>query len=278
MTKAAVRAMDAVQAAGAEHFGATVENFVVTGASKRGWTTWLTAAVDRRVKALAPMVIDVLNMGPQMRRQLATWGKFSEQIEDYTARGLQRAMLLPQGRQLLQVVDPYAYRNRLQQPKLIILGTNDRYWPLDALGQYWDGLASPKHVVYVPNNGHGIKDLDRVVGGLSALTRSVSGGPAMPDFSWNIERGPSALRLALTAGEAPKDVRLWKAAAPTLDFREAQWTSTDLSLSDLKAVAEGPAPDRGHVAYLAEARFDRPSAAFPLSLSTNVTILPGLPT
>ena len=54
MTKAAVRAMDAVSAFAASPAGgnATVSSFVVSGASKRGWTTWTTAAVDRRVVAV----------------------------------------------------------------------------------------------------------------------------------------------------------------------------------------------------------------------------------
>ena len=48
MTKSAVRAMDAVTAftASAEGGGSEVTRFVVSGASKRGWTTWTTAVTD----------------------------------------------------------------------------------------------------------------------------------------------------------------------------------------------------------------------------------------
>src|SRR5205807_8803632 len=54
MTKSAVRAMDTIGAfcrstAGG---GVTVDKFVVSGGSKRGWTTWTTAAVDKRVIAI----------------------------------------------------------------------------------------------------------------------------------------------------------------------------------------------------------------------------------
>ena len=63
MAKSAVRAMDAVQAV-AKEGASDVERFMVPGASKRGWTTWLTGAVDDRVAAIAPMVIDTLNSRP----------------------------------------------------------------------------------------------------------------------------------------------------------------------------------------------------------------------
>lgn len=64
MTKSAVRAMDTITALLASEAGgkSTVDTFVVAGGSKRGWTTWTTAAVDRRVVAICPIVIDVLNM------------------------------------------------------------------------------------------------------------------------------------------------------------------------------------------------------------------------
>src|SRR5947209_11779959 len=48
MTKSAVRAMDTVTAC----CGTAVDKFVVSGGSKRGWTTWTTAAVDKRVVAI----------------------------------------------------------------------------------------------------------------------------------------------------------------------------------------------------------------------------------
>lgn len=61
MTKAVVRAMDAVtEFAGQKNY--KVEKFMVAGASKRGWTTWTTAAVDERVFAAVPIVMDFLNM------------------------------------------------------------------------------------------------------------------------------------------------------------------------------------------------------------------------
>ena len=54
MVKSAVRGMDAVQAFAEQESGHEITRFVVSGASKRGWTTWLTAAVDPRVQAIAP--------------------------------------------------------------------------------------------------------------------------------------------------------------------------------------------------------------------------------
>ncbi len=145
MVKSVTRAMDALQAFSREASNAktvpntanaTVQNtalvpftrFLITGASKRGWTSWLTAVAEAetgRVAAIAPMVYDNLNLLAQMPHQREVTGGYSASIHDYTELDLQARMATPEGAQLAQMVDPYTYLDRLTLPKLIINGAND---------------------------------------------------------------------------------------------------------------------------------------------------------
>jgi len=63
MTKAGVRGLDTL-AAFTKTLYPTVhlDSFAVAGASKRGWNTWTVSAVDKRVKAAIPIVMDIWNM------------------------------------------------------------------------------------------------------------------------------------------------------------------------------------------------------------------------
>ena len=232
MVKSVVRAMDAVQECVKREWKLDIEHFTVTGASKRGWTTWLTAAVDSRVGAIAPMVIDVLNMGPQMKHQVETWGRYSEQLHDYTRRGIQQYMNSTPGQSLRAIVDPYSYRKTLSQPKLILLGTNDRYWPLDSLNLYWNDLVGDKYVLYVPNNGHGLHDLGRVIGTISALHRHSMGQLDLPKLGWDLKSTGSRLELDLTSDKRPTKVSAWIATSATKDFRQSRWKSVEVTEHD----------------------------------------------
>jgi PhoPQ-activated pathogenicity-related protein len=274
MVKSAVRAMDAIEEFARAEWQLDVEHFLVTGASKRGWTTWLTGAVDPRVNAIAPMVIDMLNMKPHMELQELSFGGYSEQIHDYTEKGLQDHMDSSRGDALRSIVDPYSYRSQLKQPKLIILGTNDRYWPVDALNLYWDDLEGEKYILYVPNNGHGLRDHMRLVGTVSALHEQITGGKAMPKLEWKYEDRGDSLRLVLSSDTKPEAVRSWNAASETRDFREASWESQDVSASDgegRRFVVEIEKPANGFAAVFAEAEFNgRPMAFY---LSTNLRVV-----
>jgi PhoPQ-activated pathogenicity-related protein len=271
MVKSAVRAMDVVQEYTSKEWNLGIESFTVTGASKRGWTTWLTSAVDPRVTALAPMVIDMLNMTPQMKHQLESFGDYSEQIQDYTSKGLQNFLDTDKGKALAGIVDPFSYRQILTQPKLIILATNDRYWPLDALNLYWDGLSGEKYILYVPNNGHGIKDVARVAGGLNALHHHVANGMKLPKLEWKFAEANGKLNLRITSDIAPEKVQVWTAKSKTRDFRDSEFTAEPTVADGNAHLFQLAVPESGYAALLGEATFN--GQPVPFNLSTNVRIV-----
>lgn len=76
MVKSGVRAMDAIQEF-LKSENVDIQNFVVAGASKRGWTTWLIGSVDKRVSAIIPIVIDALNSEAITKHHFEVLGFFS---------------------------------------------------------------------------------------------------------------------------------------------------------------------------------------------------------
>jgi len=279
MVKSVVKAMDVLQAFGKKERGAPIDKFIVAGASKRGWTTWLTAAVDPRVRAIAPAVIDTLNMREQMPRQLQAFGAYSSRLAPYSSRGLLPIPETPEGQRLLSMVDPWAYRDRLTMPKLIINGTNDFYWATDALNLYWNGIPADKWVLYVPNAGHNLRRQDRpqpdqlndLIDGLAAFSRHQISGTPMPNLSWKHESVNGKLRLTIAATPAPTGARLWIAQTPTTDFRTAKWNEQEVSLSNGKIVGEVTPPDKGHLAFFGEVDYEIDGLRYHLSTQVRMT-------
>jgi PhoPQ-activated pathogenicity-related protein len=272
MTKSAVRGMDAIQGIVKERWKAQIDSFTVAGASKRGWTTWLTAAADKRVMAIAPMVIDVLNMQVQMDHQRATWGEFSDEIADYSTLDLPAQLKTPRGQSLLSIVDPYSYRRQITQPKLILLSTNDRYWPLDALKNYWPGLSNPKHVLYVPNQGHGLSDPERVITGLSAIHRYAAVGKPLPATTWSFATTKDALTVQLKADRPTQRVLVWTARSASRDFRDSPWTSSECPKAKDGYACSVERAKEGYTAAFAETSFkDDGIPAFSTSTTVCIT-------
>jgi PhoPQ-activated pathogenicity-related protein len=310
MVKAAVRGMDAVQAFAAQEWGLPLERFTVLGGSKRGWTTWLTGAVDPRVTKLVPIVIDVLNFEAQMPHQTAVWGAPSRALAPYSERGLLGALASDRGADLRRIVDPYSYREELTQPKLIVNATNDVFFPIDDLNFYWNGLQGPKHVLYVPNNGHDINDFGRLIpavvafagvrdgavaGSSSAATSgspdaAESGSPSagdsgspsaatagsptgrLPRILWQYGGSGDDVRLCVRSDMPPRSVVLWSAVSEDPDFRDELFASAPVSAAtDGVYVADVPAPDAGYKVAFAELAFGDGEARY--TLSTNVRVV-----
>lgn len=278
MVKSVVKTMDALQAFSEQEWKVPVQSFVITGASKRGWTTWLTGATDPRVKAIAPLVIDTLNMKAQTPYQLKSFGKYSDQIHDYTERGLVPMPDTADAKRLWAMVDPWVYRERLKMPKLLLNGANDPYWTTDAMNLYWDDLSGPKWVTYVPNAGHnleqrgedGSKDRRRAVHSLAAFARHVIDDTPMPKLIWKHDDASNVARLTIDAEPAPKAARLWVASAPTRDFRQSRWKDLTLTAGG-KIVGEVPVPTSGSVVFFAELDYD--AGGLSHQLSTQMRIL-----
>jgi len=279
MVKSVVKAMDALQGFGKEAWGESIERFIVAGASKRGWTTWLTAAVDRRISAIAPVVIDTINMRAQMPRQLEAFGTYSARLAPYTRRGLLPIPETPEARRLLDMVDPWTYRDRLTMPKLIINGTNDYYWATDALNLYWDGIPGGKWVRYVPNAGHNLRRQDRpprdqlndLINGLAAFSRHQITRIPMPTLNWSYEPVSGKERLVIAARPAPSGARLWVAQGPSMDFRAAKWTRQEIRLQDGRIIGEVALPEKGRLAFFGELDYEIDGVVYHLSTQLRIT-------
>jgi PhoPQ-activated pathogenicity-related protein len=273
MAKSLVRAMDALQAFAKTEWKTELKSFVVSGASKRGWTTWLTAAADPRVKAIAPAVIDMLNFGKQLPHQVLSFGKPSEMVHDYTDRGLVPIPDTTAAKRLWAMVDPWMYRDKVTMPKLIILGSNDPYWPQDALNLYWDDLKGDKWVLYVPNAGHGLeqnygegrKDRNRVLSTLSHYARCETRGEPMPKLGWKHGEAGEKMTLTVTSEPAPKAARLWLADAPTRDFRKAKWAERPADLDGGTVTGAVEKPAEGWRTFFAECEYEKDGQTFYLS-------------
>jgi PhoPQ-activated pathogenicity-related protein len=272
MTKSAVRALDTVQQFAQKQGGQQLTRFVVSGASKRGWTTWLTAAVDRRVAGIAPMVIDTLNMKKQVEWAEKCYGRQSERINDYTQLNLHLNLDEPGMIKLRNAVDPYSYRERYNIPKLLLLGTNDPYWTVDSLRHYWDDLPEPKLVFQTPNAGHDLGDRKDAYQTLAAFFQMVSDRQPLPRFTWKFKSGP-APEVSLEVKPDAKVTRLWSSESVDRDFRNELWSGRVLQHDAGRANGRLVSPQTGYRAYLAEVTLTSPTGD-AYKLSTEARVLP----
>ena len=257
MVKSALRAMDAVQEFSASRLNRNTADFFVAGASKRGWTTWLSAASgDSRIKAIGPMVIDMLNMPVSLNNQLTAYGAYSEQIDDYVKLEIPQSTGSKEGKAVTTMIDPYSYRKKLGVPKMIFIGTNDEYWTVDAVKFYINELPGQTMLHYVPNAGH---DLG---GGISALqTLGVLYGKMLqskpyPVLQTTAKVTDGKVELSIDAPlEELDELLIWSATSGTMDFRKQKWGSTSAGKGQAINKISVTLPSTGYKAFYVDARY-----------------------
>lgn len=241
MVKSVVSTMDMIE----KLMG--IKKYAVTGASKRGWTTWLTAVVDERVFAIIPIVFDNLNFPQQFEHQIQMYGQYSQMLKPYTSRGLAEMISSKTGQELLNAVDPYSYKERLTMPKLIINATNDQYWTVDSAALYFNDLKGQNFILYVPNNNHGIKNIPYVLDNTSSFLKLVIAGK-LPRVVWSSEESG----ITVSQSEGLKEVYMWRAMSDTTDFRKSIWVRIPQNLTGGFYHVDPEPPSGKHIAYYLE--------------------------
>ena len=277
MVKSGVRAMDAVE----EFLKHAVDRWVVSGASKRGWTAWLVAAADKRVIAVVPMVIDALNSEAITRHHFEAYGFFSSALNDYVEQGLfPHKIGTPEYQAVLKIEDPYNYRDEAQLrsiPKYMINAAGDEFFLPDNSQFYFGDLRGEKYLRYEPNAKHNLAGSDAREN-LTAFYQSILEGGKRPRFSWK-KLADGTLRVETQ--DQPSDVRLWQATNPKardfrLDVIGKAYTATSLKPVS-KGVYEGRVPKPaggGYTAFFIELTYARGPAKAPFKFTTEVSIVP----
>lgn len=262
MVKTAIKAMDAVQEFAKQNANVNVKRFVVSGASKRGWTTWLTGASDSRVAAIAPMVIDILNMPVNLEYQVKMFNGYSEQIEDYVKLEIPQTATSEKGKAITTMVDPYSYRRKLTMPKMLFMGTNDEYWTVDAVKHYIDSIPGKNYIHYVPNVGHDLGDKKQALTALSAFFGETIGNKPYPELTPSITYTPKKITVKIKAtSKELTGVSLWQADSHDTDFRDNKWTSKEIVIkkkSDVVTVVP-EYPTSGYRAFYIDLKYKDPN-------------------
>jgi len=286
MTKAAVRAMDTIQSYVPMVAGRStaIDGFVVAGASKRGWTTWTTAAVDSRVIAIVPLVIDLLNVEVSFSHHWSALGFWAAAVHDYEDMGIMDWMGTAEIHSLWEIVDPYWYRDRYTMPKYIINSSGDDFFLPDSSQFYFNNLPGEKHLRYVPNTDHGL-NADAMYSML-AYYKAILAGASLPEFSWTLE-GDDSIRVLTNPLDPPSEVNLWQATnLSARDFRKNPyptqghpaptpvWTSSALSSqSGGVYIGRVSQPPTGWAAFFVELIYNS-GGPNPYKFTTEINVVP----
>jgi len=274
MTKSAVRAMDTItDVMKAE--GTEVNKFVVSGGSKRGWTTWTTAAVDSRVVAIVPAVIDLLNIVPSFEHHWRVYGFWSPAIKDYVENDIMKWSGTPRYKEMLKIVEPYEYRDRLTMPKFVVNASGDQFFLPDSSQFYWKGLKGEKLLRYVPNTNHSLGGSDARES-IGAYYSMILNSKPRPRFTWKFAKNGD---IEVRVTDKPAEVKLWQANDPEkrdfrLDTIGKAYKSTPLEETKTGLyVAKAPKPEKGYTAYFVELTYAS-GTKYPLKVTTGVRVTP----
>jgi len=191
MAKATVRGMDTIAAFATEHLKLPeIKRFGVSGASKRGWSAWLTAAADQRIEVMAPIVMDMCNFHPNLHHQYRAYGGWTWAFQDYYAENITQDLDDAWFADLLAAADPYAFFDRYNERKLakfVVDGTWDEFFMPDDEQFWWADLQQPKYFLMNADADHSqATAIETDIPSLATFIGSYLNEVEMPEIEWEI--------------------------------------------------------------------------------------------
>ena len=117
---------------------AHIKGWTVSGASKRGWTTWLVGATRcdscaAKILGIIPLVPIVPDIIGEVHRQWQSYNGFTFAFTDYTSVNLTEKMDEPKTKKMFSIIDPQSYfGDRLAEiPKLVVVTSDDEFMSMD---------------------------------------------------------------------------------------------------------------------------------------------------
>lgn len=263
MTAAVSQAMTMAQQALPEK---ALDSFIVTGLSKRGWTTWLTAINDSRVSAIVPFVLDLLNTRVALEHMYQSYGgNWPIAFAPYYQDEIDKKLETPGFTKLMQIIDPLQYLDteyqaRLSIPKYIINASGDDFYVPDNTDFYYDKLPGVKALRVAPNSSHyGITAFSEQ--SLITFVNRLHQSTSMPQMNASIGMKDKIQTLTVHLSEAPEKAVLWVAANPEArDFRYAcgvRYTAFPLAITPENTIEMAlTVPATGWQATFIEATFN----------------------
>jgi PhoPQ-activated pathogenicity-related protein len=161
------------------------------------------------------------------------------------------------GSDIVKMIDPYSYRKKLTMPKMIFMGTNDEYWPIDNIKNYLDSIPGQNLIHYIANVGHSMGDKKEALSSLSSFFGLTLAKSKYPVCTWKTADTKSGVRVSISAtADKLTDVIVWTADSNDKDFRNDKWTSSSLGIQNTaKVVVVQEYPKTGFRAFYVNLKY-----------------------
>ena len=141
-------------------------------------------------------------------------------------------------------------------PKLIFIGTNDPYWPVDAVKHYFNDLKGENFIHYVANAGHDLNGGQQARWSLNAFFCNTFAHIPYAECSWEVSETGTGVTLNVEGSANAIKAAYRSADSQDRDFRDEVWSSTNLDALDNSTVnTTANYPETGFRAFYIDLKY-----------------------